>query len=161
MRLVGQFLDWARLSAGEPIPVAPTRTPLAQVVEEPARVHDRLQVGGDLSVMVLCDLDRTRQILHNLVDNAFRHARDAVRLEVRADDPTWVDVLVLDDGPGVSSDVLPHLFSAYSPSEGLQGSGLGLHISRESARAQGGDLLLDATSEDGSGFRLRLRRGEP
>jgi signal transduction histidine kinase len=160
-RLVGQFLDWARLSAGEAIPVARARTPVSRVLDEPSRVHQRLRVSGDLAAVVVCDADRTRQILHNLIDNAFRHARDAVHLEVRADDPAWVEVLVGDDGPGVSDHVLPHLFSAYSPSAGLHGSGLGLHISRESARAQGGDLLLDATGERGAVFRLLLPRVEP
>jgi signal transduction histidine kinase len=157
-RLVGQFLDWARLSAGDLIPVALTRTRVAQLVDEPARIHSRVLLSGDLGAAVICDPDRTRRILDNLVDNALRHARSEVRLEVRDDGREWVDLLVADDGPGVAPETLARLFAAYSPSEGLHGSGLGLHISRESARAQGGDLLLDGTGEGGSVFRLRLAR---
>ncbi len=157
-RLVGQFLDWARLSAGDLIPVTLARTRVAQLVDEPARVHSRLEVTGDLGGAVVCDPDRTRQILSNLVDNALRHARTRVVLEVRDDGAEWVDLVVHDDGSGVSPEALAHLFSAWSPTEGLQGSGLGLHISRESARAQGGDLVLDETGDKGSVFRLRLQR---
>ena len=65
---------------------------------------------------------------------------------------------VVDDGPGVSPEVLARLFEAFGPSTAQKGSGLGLHVSREAARAQGGDLVLESTGPEGSVFLLRLPR---
>ena len=65
---------------------------------------------------------------------------------------------VVDDGAGVSPEVLPRLFEAFGPTTGATGNGLGLHISREAARAQGGDLVLESTGPEGSVFALSLPR---
>ena len=67
-----------------------------------------------------------------------------------------VEVRVRDDGTGVASQVLPELFSAFGPSEDRVGNGLGLHVSREAARAQGGDLWLERSDDSGSVFVLEL-----
>ena len=68
---------------------------------------------------------------------------------------------VIDDGPGVSPEVLPRLFEAFGPTAGRMGNGLGLHVSREAARAQGGDLVLESTGPDGCVFTLSDPEGHP
>ena len=68
---------------------------------------------------------------------------------------------MVDDGPGVSPEVLPRLFEAFGPTAGRLGNGLGLHVSREAARAQGGDLVLESTGPDGCVFALSVPRDTP
>ena len=66
---------------------------------------------------------------------------------------------MIDDGPGVSPEVLPRLFEAFGPTGERMGNGL--HVSREAARAQGGDLVLESTSPDGCVFALTVSERHP
>ena len=156
-RLVTQFLDWSRLSMNQPLPVRIEVVDLAGLVRSVAAEHDSIQVTGDeVATKIRCDRMRTEQILHNLVENA---KRVAARIEIRlGGDEEDLALRVVDDGPGVSAEVLAKLFEAFGPSTAQKGSGLGLHVSREAARAQGGDLLLESTGAEGSVFLLRLPR---
>ena len=131
---------------------------LADVVSDVAGEHERVKVAGDLKpVEIWCDRQRTEQILHNLVENAQRVARSGIEIRVETVEDT-VTIRVADDGTGVSPEVLPWLFEAFGPTTSASGSGLGLHVSREAARAQGGTLVLESTGPDGSVFALHLPR---
>ena len=157
-QLVTQFLDWSRLSMNEPLPVRVRRTDLCEVAEHVASEYERARVSGDLhAAHAACDPQRTEQILHNLVDNAVKSARSSIEIRLGLDGDTVV-ARVVDDGAGVSPEVLPRLFEAFGPTAGATGNGLGLHISREAARAQGGDLVLESTGPEGSVFALSLPR---
>ena len=94
------------------------------------------------------------------MENAQRFARTEIELRLDADEDTWV-VRIVDDGSGVSPDVLPWLFEAFGPTTAVKGSGLGLHVSREAARAQGGALELESTGPEGSVFALTLSSQAP
>lgn len=165
-RLVRQFLDWSRLSAGVPIDALLERVQLEPLVADVVASYPGARVGGvPAGTAVHCDPRRTEQVLHNLLGNASRVAREAVEVTVTVGDRPGdgsgggsgvVEVRVRDDGPGVAAHVLPGLFAAFGPSEGGAGNGLGLHVSREAARAQGGDLRLEHTGPDGSTFVLTL-----
>lgn len=154
-RLVTEFLDWSRLTAGVALEPRAEPTDLRLLAQHVAQQHDRvvLHVADDL--VVTCDPGRTEQILHNLVDNALREARTEVVLRVERVGQ-HAALHVLDDGVGVEARVLPHLFEAFGPSSHPRGNGLGLHVSRQAARAQGGDLVLDHTGPRGSDFVLTI-----
>ncbi len=160
-QLVTQFLDWSRLNMNEPLPIRITNADLRDVAENVASDYERVLVSGAMRPLpVTCDVQRTEQILHNLVDNAERSARTSVEIRLDAGD----DVLlarVVDDGPGVSPEVLPRLFEAFGPTANQLGNGLGLHVSREAARAQGGDLVLESTGPDGCVFTLAVPKDVP
>ena len=123
--------------------------------------YDRVLVNGARRpAAVTCDRQRTEQILHNLVDNAERSARTSVEIRIDEDED-FLLARVVDDGPGVSPEILPRLFEAFGPSADQLGNGLGLHISREAARAQGGDLVLESTGPDGCVFTLSVPKDTP
>lgn len=129
---------------------------LVAVLGEIASEHDRVHVSSDVATAESrFDKQRTEQIVHNLVENAKRVARTTIEILLSRDDDS-VTVRVVDDGTGVSAEVLPWLFDAFGPSTASKGSGLGLHVSREAARAQGGELLLESTGPTGTTFALRL-----
>ena len=157
-RLVTQFLDWSRLSMNQSLPVRLERVRVMDLLAAVAAEHERVLVTGDVeAVEVFCDQRRTEQILHNLVENAQRVARSKIEIE-----PSWtaseVTVRVADDGTGVSPEVLPFLFDAFGPTTASNGNGLGLHVSREAAVAQGGALVLESTGPEGTVFALTLSR---
>jgi signal transduction histidine kinase len=101
------------------------------------------------------------QVLGNLLSNAEKYGGGVVALRAHPTDDGWVEVAVVDHGPGVPAEFREQLFDRYSrdtaTAERVIGTGLGLFISRELARANGGDLVHRPGETGGSEFVLRLR----
>jgi len=99
------------------------------------------------------------QILLNLCKNAIEASRSGGHLVITVGiDGSTTEVLVADDGPGLSPTVRAQLFSPFATTKGPDGTGLGLTVSRRLARAQHGDLVLVPT-EHGVTWRLTLPLG--
>lgn len=107
------------------------------------------------------DLER---MVRNLLENAVRHSPHGgtVRVAVRAHDGV-VDIEVSDDGPGVPESDRPRIFEPFFRSGDARtdtsGSGLGLPIAREVARAHGGDVALAEDRAKGAVFVATISRG--
>lgn len=87
------------------------------------------------------------EALGALAENAARHARTRVTLTARAGKQTAAQICVADDGPGLPPARLAAMTTRGARAdEGGQGSGLGLTIAAEIARAVGGDLSLRNTT---------------
>lgn len=103
------------------------------------------------------------QMLANLVSNAHKYAGGAVRISARPVDGQLL-VCVADDGPGVPQRFRGQLFDRYTRDSDsatrAAGTGLGLFITRELARANGGDLTYGAAGPTGSAFILTLPRAK-
>ena len=85
------------------------------------------------------DVKAVHDIVANLLDNARRHARSRITLTVAKGDGT-VEVHIADDGPGLSPELAERVFERFVSLDGEGGSGLGLPIAQELARAHGGDV---------------------
>jgi two-component system osmolarity sensor histidine kinase EnvZ len=100
-----------------------------------------------------------RRVLANLIDNALKHgAHVAVTL---SQDDRLVEIAVEDDGPGIPEDRRDESFRPFhrlDQGRNLQsgGSGLGLSIARDIARAHGGDIVLDDSMMGGLKATVRL-----
>ena len=70
-----------------------------------------------------------------------------------------VHVFFEDNGSGISEETRQHLFSSFAPKG--DGLGIGLSLSKDLARAQGGDLILQKTDASGTVFLLTLKRVAP
>ncbi|MEO6604012.1 MAG: HAMP domain-containing sensor histidine kinase [Aeromicrobium sp.] len=110
-------------------------------------------------VRVLADEHHIARALRNLTDNAARHASHGITLELRTSENT-VEIVVGDDGPGVAASDRDRIFERFvrldeSRARASGGTGLGLPIAREIAKAHGGDLILE-TSPGGAKFILAL-----
>jgi two-component system, OmpR family, sensor kinase len=109
-------------------------------------------------VPVIADVPRVQQALSNLVDNALRHGRGTITLQARGDD-RHVEFHVLDQGPGLPVEFLPHAFERFSRAQrgrAGHGTGLGLAIVELIAVAHGGHAGL-ANRADGRGTDAWLR----
>jgi two-component system, OmpR family, sensor histidine kinase BaeS len=108
------------------------------------------------------DPSRIEQILGNLLTNALRHTPHGGLISVKVECPDeQIQVSVQDTGPGISEDVLPHIFERFyrgdrSRSRTEGGTGLGLSISRRLAHAHGGRLYAENHPEGGAVFVLVL-----
>jgi signal transduction histidine kinase len=111
-------------------------------------------VPADLQAAI--DPDLLQRALENLVRNAAEAGATEVRIVWRAD--LAPAIAVVDNGPGLSRRALENLFMPFAGSARSGGSGLGLPIARESLRAQGGEVQLAQTGEQGTTFLVRLPR---
>jgi signal transduction histidine kinase len=109
------------------------------------------------------DAEALQLILHNLLDNAIKYSAPGSRVSVRLRrDGDAFAVTVRDQGRGMSSEELEHAFQPFwrGKDTASGGVGLGLHLTRELARAHGGSV---AGSSEGRGrgaeFVLRLPAG--
>jgi signal transduction histidine kinase len=155
-RLISSLLQLARIDQHEPLPFRPTNVGqmVGREVERAATIWPHLEWrtmgGGDSDTM--CNPDALAEALINLLDNAHRHARTKVVVEVR-DVGTDLDITVTDDGPGLPAGMTEVAFRRFVSLDGQRGSGLGLAIARGLAEAHGGTLTYAAGS-----FRMRLPR---
>lgn len=108
------------------------------------------------------DPGRIEQILSNLIANALRHTPQVGRviLGIRTDHD-WAYITIRDTGPGIHEEALPRIFDRFyraDPSRSREegGSGLGLSIARQLARAHSGDLTAANHPEGGAVFTLTL-----
>jgi PAS domain S-box-containing protein len=100
-------------------------------------------------VTLFCYEGELRQILVNLVGNAFDAMRSGGRLKVRVREftPTWSEVrqvliLIGDTGTGMSSAVLSRLFEPFFSTKGIGGTGLGLWITKDLVNKNHGKIRI-------------------
>ncbi|MBO1755727.1 GAF domain-containing sensor histidine kinase [Allobranchiibius sp. CTAmp26] len=183
MDLLTDVLDLSRIEASalpltpEPIRVADLVTEVFGLLAPQAQQRD-VRVSLDLGREVaLADPRRLLQVFLNLVGNAIRHGAAGGRVVVRGHptpDGTHLLLFVDDDGPGISPEVLPRIFTPF-PRAGLRDSpaaarepggpaygesiGLGLGLAHGLMRAMSGDLSVAHSGPSGTSMRLRIPRG--
>jgi signal transduction histidine kinase len=101
-------------------------------------------------------------VVGNLVDNALRHAgpQAAVRVDV-APVGDGVEIVVSDDGVGISPEHLPHVFERFYRAEASRvgpGTGLGLAVVKHIVEAHGGRVAATSLAGEGTSVRLVLPR---
>ncbi len=144
----------------EPRPVVLTKLldeAAADSMAEEGEVKFVNAVPGDLMVMV--DPDHSYRIFHNLFRNAVQAMQVSHRqiLKVTADSKDGkACIKITDTGPGIPDRVKADMFKAFTTGARKGGTGLGLTISRELARAQGGNLSLETTGAGGTVFVVGL-----
>jgi len=172
-RLINNVLDFSRLERGEK-KYAFTRCDLGAVVTEVVETYrPHLEQAGfkleldtpPAPVFVNGDRDALAQVLVNLLSNAekYSNGQKEIRVELRqcAHPLPFLEVRVLDRGlgvpPGTEERIFEQFYRAHdSLSSGIQGSGLGLTLARQIARAHGGEVSHEAREGGGSCFVLRL-----
>ncbi len=164
-RMMDDLLTASRLEA-RALEVRVVEVALAPLLTEATRQARASAPGGPVQVetepvddglTVLADPDRLQQIVQNLINNAVRHGAPPVRIQVTADDES-VGIDVVDHGPGVPEQVVDRVFDRFATGAPSVGTGLGLFIVRELARAQQGDAVYERV--DGrTHFVVRLQRG--
>lgn len=102
------------------------------------------------------------RLLTNLLNNAQRHTRRVVCVEVRVD-PAAVEIAVSDDGPGIPEADRERVFQRFTRLDDARrldslGTGLGLAIARDIAKAHQGTLSVEESTAGGARFVLRLPR---
>ncbi|QKG24294.1 sensor histidine kinase [Actinomadura verrucosospora] len=160
--IVTDLLQLARLDAGawqdtETVDLAAMVTIELARSDRSKRIVTQLQEG----VQLRGDRLRLVRLFTNLLDNAERHAESQVQVTVRDEDGTAV-LEVLDDGAGIAPEEREVVFQRFArlkagKARDANGTGLGLPIAREIAKAHGGTLKVE-DSDRGARFVLRIPR---
>jgi signal transduction histidine kinase len=162
-RLVDDLLQLAR---GDEVgrSTAPRRVDLEEVAR---RAGTELRTGTSLDVQVhterievLGQPDELARVVWNLTDNAARHARGLVRIELvrRGGDAV---LSVVDDGPGIPRDQRERVFDRFARLDDARGSaaggtGLGLAIVRQVVESHGGTVRVDPDHAPGARLEVVL-----
>jgi signal transduction histidine kinase len=135
------------------------------VLREASRFERTLQVDrSDVGAgRIEGDPAQVQRLVHNLLENAARHARERLAVGVHEAGP-WVVLTVEDDGVGVPDEDRDRIFERFVRLDGARdrasgGSGLGLAIVRRVAVAHGGSVSVDDGRLGGARFEVRLPAG--
>jgi PAS domain S-box-containing protein len=167
LALINDALDLAALQSGElRIALQPVR--LAEVLDETLPLLGTLPQAsgvvlqrGAVDGHVLADRTRLRQVLVNLLSNAFKYNRAGGGVQVSAlAEGATVLLRVADTGRGMSEQQLAQLFEPFNrlgaESGGVEGSGIGLAIAKALVERMGGTLGVRSAVGAGTVFELRL-----
>ncbi len=121
------------------------------------------QIEDDLPEWIVSDEQKIRQVLINLVNNAIKYSDSGtivLHATTTSEEPKCI-ISISDSGPGIDKE---HQERIFEPFEQIQtnghsrsGTGLGLAISRTFARALGGELKLEESTNSGSTFSFSFR----
>ncbi|MER7127547.1 ATP-binding protein [Streptosporangium saharense] len=160
--IIDDLMLLARLGAVPP--TAFERVDLAELAESEirSRTGDRHEVRLDAHPDVMVDVVPSQicRVLHNLLDNAQRHAAHIIVVQVRHTIGK-AELSVTDDGPGVPEAEYDHIFQSFTRLDTARsrdhgGTGLGLAIARGIAHAHHGTLHVQNAPSHGARFILHL-----
>jgi signal transduction histidine kinase/ActR/RegA family two-component response regulator len=175
LQLVDEVLDISRIEAGqlslslEPVEIRSLLDDAIELIQPMADgrgVVLRAPEMSNRSGYVRADSQRLKQVLINLLSNAVKYNREGgeVRVSVEAAGSDRMRIEVVDTGRGIARDSLAKLFTPFERLDcgpDVQGTGLGLAVSRSLVNAMGGSIEVESTAGEGSTFTVDLARGEP
>jgi PAS domain S-box-containing protein len=156
--LLGQVLDLAKIESPSHA-LEPATVTLAEVVGEAVTMLGRpaVAVRCDPGMRVKTDARAIRQVLLNVIGNAVKHAESVtVAGEARGE---WVALQVHDDGPGIPEEKLDRVTQPFYTSDAhtrVEGTGIGLALSKQLMEALGGELRITSTVGTGTTVSLHL-----
>lgn len=169
-RLIQDLLDASRIEHGR-LPVERQPEVMTVILDEAVQllrplaeaegIHLVHETGAELPT-VLVDPARIHQVLSNLVGNAIKFTPRGGRITLRAQsDGRDVRVAVIDTGPGIAAEQLPHIFCQFWQGErtDTRGIGLGLAIAKGIIQAHGGRIWVESRLGAGSEFFFTLPAG--
>jgi PAS domain S-box-containing protein len=177
LELINEVLDLGRIEAGH-LTLAPVPVGLVPLVDEclalvralaaergvrllPLATADGASGQWDVEPVVQADRLRLRQVLLNLLGNAIKYNRrdGEVQVHLVPYGDAW-RITVRDTGHGISAQALPRLFQPFERLDAdqgpVEGTGIGLALSRRLVEAMGGVIDVDSDAGRGSAFSVRL-----
>jgi signal transduction histidine kinase len=177
LTLVDEIMDLSRIEAGT-VGISTEAVSLKPLVDEAFQLMRPVAAGHDITLFepvftadtaagyVLADRQRLTQVVINLISNAIKYNRHrgTVTVEIEADEGR-IRISVADTGEGIDPDMLPRLFTPFerldAAASGIDGTGLGLALSRRLVEAMGGRIGVKSRRGVGTTFWVELEAAQP
>jgi CheY-like chemotaxis protein len=169
LELINEVLDLSKVESGhinlslEPVEVCSVVEECLGLVTPLADKRDiRVSHRGLQGIAVRADRMRLKQALLNLLSNAIKYNREggSVHLDVDSGDDGALRIRVTDTGPGISGERLSELFQPFNrldaESSNIEGTGIGLTITRRIVELMGGSVDVESEPGVGSTFWIDL-----
>jgi signal transduction histidine kinase/CheY-like chemotaxis protein len=177
LEIINDILDISKIESGN-FEITPAEYELSGLVNDAVQLNIvrigskpikfTLDLDETIPVKLYGDELRVKQILHNLLSNAFKYTeKGEVRLRIKWEDrggAAWITYTVEDTGRGIRAEDMEKLFSEYTQfdtaaNRRIEGTGLGLSITKGLVDMMGGAITAESEYGRGSVFRVSLPQG--
>ncbi|MCL2183674.1 MAG: ATP-binding protein [Chitinispirillia bacterium] len=179
LSIINDILDLSKIEAGK-LELSNDKYEIASLISDTAQlnmmrigskpIEFELNIEENIPANMAGDELRVKQILNNLLSNAFKYtASGKVRLTVSTQDTenkgeVLLCIRVSDTGQGMTKEQVGKLFEEYSrfnkeANRTTEGTGLGMSITRNLIRMMGGELYVESVPGEGSEFTVRIPQG--
>ena len=175
LNIINDILDFSKVEAGK-LEIVPVRYDVPSLLNDTVQINRlryeskpikfRLNLDENTPLELLGDELRIKQILNNLLSNAFKYTdKGNIELSVHAEkideENVTLVITVSDTGQGMREDQIERLFDEYSrfnmqTNRGISGTGLGMSISKRLIDMMGGGIFVESKVAEGSTFTVRL-----
>ena len=171
LELINEVLDISRIESGN-LSLSPEPVDVLELVKDTVDLIRPLAAEREIDIQapspsgatwtVQADRQRLKQVLLNLASNAVKYNRHAgtIRVACQATPEGRVAIVVQDTGPGLSADKMARLFRPFdrlgAEQSEVQGTGMGLALSKGLMEAMGGGLTADSVEGQGTTFTIEL-----
>ncbi len=168
LELVNQILDLARIEKGH-LQLSMEKVMLADCFKEVRAMISPLVEKNNLSLdinietsgYVIADYTRLKQVMLNLLSNAIKYnvKNGSVQMKALQKENGIVRISVIDSGRGISQKQLQEIFLPFSrlnTASNIEGTGIGLSISKQLVEMMNGSIGVSSTPDEGSDFWIEL-----
>jgi len=176
LSIINDILDLSKIEADK-LELLNAKYDIASLVSDSAQlnmmrigskpIEFELEVNENMPSQMIGDSLRIKQILNNLLSNAFKYTpKGSVKLAIDAadgknDDEVVLLIVVSDSGQGMTNKQLERLFDEYTRfnedrNRSTEGTGLGMSITRKLIHMMGGDIKVESVPGEGSVFTVSL-----
>jgi len=174
LAIINDILDISKIEAGN-LELIPVDYDVPSIINDTVQLNImrigsknikfKLKLDPSVPVMLFGDELRVKQLLNNLLSNAFKYTDEgSVSLTVdweKKNDIAWITYTVRDTGRGIKAEDIPKLFSEYQQldtraNRHIEGTGLGLSITRKLLTLMSGTISVESVYGKGSAFIMRI-----
>jgi signal transduction histidine kinase/CheY-like chemotaxis protein len=173
--IINDILDLSKIEAGK-FELIPSQYDIASLIHDTVQlnmmryeskpIEFKLEIDEKIPVMLFGDGLRIKQILNNLLSNAFKYTHEGVvslsiSSELRDDDNVIIIFRISDTGQGMTAEQVQKLGSEYSrfnmeANRRTEGTGLGMNITRSLLRMMNATIEIESAPNEGSIFTIHL-----
>jgi signal transduction histidine kinase len=168
LSLINDVLDLAKIEAGR-MELELSEVAVPELLRSAVSMHSERADRGGIAltlrtepeqIQITADERRVRQIVFNLLSNAIKFTPAKGRIDITAlANDGQVEIAVADTGPGIPAEDIDSIFEEFEQTTAgkqVEGTGLGLPLSRKLVELHGGHLWAESTSGHGSTFHFTL-----
>jgi PAS domain S-box-containing protein len=172
LELINEILDLALIESGklslslEPVPLTEVMHECEAMIEPQAKKHGVTIIfpATALPHCVLADRTRIKQVIINLLSNAVKYNKVGGKVIVKCTEPSQdiIRIAIEDTGEGLSAEKIAQLFQPFNrlgqESREVEGTGIGLVMTKRLIELMGGEIGLESTVGKGSVFWVDIKR---